>query len=208
MLIPKKIQAGNHIRVVSPSKSFSILSEETVNIALRRLSDIGFTTSISKNASLMDDFGSSAIEARIEDLHDAFADENVDAIITTIGGYNCNQLLTFLDFERIKQNPKILVGYSDVTALTNAIYVKTGLVTYSGPHFSTFGMKKGMDYTIENFRKCLMKEDPFPIKPSSHWSDDEWYLDQENRTCYENKGWKVIQEGEAEVYPSEEIYAR
>ncbi|MCH5586365.1 LD-carboxypeptidase [Shimazuella sp. AN120528] len=198
MLIPKKIQAGDHIRVVSPSKSFSILSKETVDIALQRLSKLGFTVSISQHASVMDDFGSSSIEERIEDLHDAFADESVDNILTTIGGHNCNQLLKYLDYNLIKQNPKVLVGYSDITALANAIYTKTGLVTYSGPHFSTFGMKKGMDYTIDYFRQCLMMEDSFTVNPSTHWSDDEWYLDQENRIFHENRGWSVIQEGEAE----------
>jgi muramoyltetrapeptide carboxypeptidase len=142
MLVPKKVQSGDHIRVVSPSKSFSILSKEAVDIALQRLRNLGFTVSISQHASVMDDFGSSSIKARIEDIHDAFADERVDVIMTTIGGQNCNQLLTYLDYNLIKQNPKILVGYSDITALSNAIYAKTGLVTYSGPNFSSFGMKK------------------------------------------------------------------
>jgi muramoyltetrapeptide carboxypeptidase LdcA involved in peptidoglycan recycling len=130
-------------------------------------------------------FGSSSIEERIEDLHQAFADESVDIILTTIGGHNCNQLLKHLDYQLIKENPKVIVGYSDITALTNAIHAKTGLITYSGPHFSTFGMKKGVDYTIDYFQKCLMMEDPFTVNPSTHWSDDAWYLDQENRTFHE-----------------------
>ncbi|WP_028776057.1 S66 family peptidase [Shimazuella kribbensis] len=198
MLISKKIQVGNHIRVVSPSKSFSILSKETIEIAMQRLRNLGFTVSISQHASVMDAFGSSSIEEKIKDLHDAFADETVDGIITTIGGYNCNQLLTYLDYQLIKQNPKVLVGYSDITALANAIYAKTGLVTYSGPHFSTFGMKKGMEYTIDYFQKCLMRGDSFTVNSSTDWSDDAWYLDQENRTFHANSGWNVIQEGEAE----------
>ncbi|MXQ54963.1 S66 family peptidase [Shimazuella alba] len=198
MLFPKRCKSGDHIRVVSPSSSFSILSKETVDIALQRLSNLGFTISISQHASVIDGFDSSSIEARIEDIHDAFADERVDAIITTIGGHNCNQLLKYLDYKLIKQNPKILVGYSDITALSNTIYAKTGLVTYSGSHFSTFGMKKGVEYTISYFQKCLMMEDSLAVKPSTHWSDDAWYLDQENRTFHVNRGWTVIQEGEAE----------
>jgi muramoyltetrapeptide carboxypeptidase LdcA involved in peptidoglycan recycling len=107
-------------------------------------------------------------------------------------------LLKYLDYNLIKQNPKILVGYSDITALANAIYAKTNLVTYSGPHFSTFGMEKGLDYTMDYFQKCLMKENPFAVNPSTHWSDDAWYIDQEDRTFYLNREWSVIQEGEAE----------
>ena len=83
--------------------------------------------------------------------------------------------------KKIKSNPKILFGYSDITALQNAFYAKTGLVTYSGPHYSTFGMKKGFDYTMNYFKKCLMQKEPFDVKPSETWSADAWYLDQEKR---------------------------
>lgn len=64
-----------------------------------------------------------------------------------IGGYNCIELLDKLDYSIIKNNPKIIMGYSDNTALLNAIYKKTGLVTYLGPNFADFGMKYGFDYT-------------------------------------------------------------
>jgi muramoyltetrapeptide carboxypeptidase LdcA involved in peptidoglycan recycling len=137
MFIPEKCKPGDHIRVVSPSKSLSILSEETIEIATQRLENLGFAVSISRNVSLLDEFGSSSIEARIQDLHDAFADENVNAIITTIGGYNSNQLLSYLDFELIKQNPKIFVGYSDITALSHAIYANSAwllIQVHLSPH--------------------------------------------------------------------------
>lgn len=131
-------------------------------------------------------------------MHAAFFDPGVKAILTTLGGFNSNQLLRYLDYEKIKQHPKILCGYSDITALSNAIYQKTGLVTYSGPHFSTFAMKKGIDYTTEYFLSCCASDDPFDIHPSSEWSDDRWFLDQENRHFYPNNGPVVIQEGYAE----------
>ena len=75
-----------------------------------------------------------------------------------IGGFNSNQILPYLDFEVIKQNPKIFCGFSDITALLDAIYAKTGLVTFSGPHLSSIGMLKGCEYTIENMVKMLMKD--------------------------------------------------
>ena len=61
------------------------------------------------------------------------------AILTAIGGFNVNQILEHIDYEIIRQHPKILCGYSDITALLNAVYAKTGLITYHGAHFSTFG---------------------------------------------------------------------
>jgi microcin C7 resistance protein, putative len=74
----------------------------------------------------------------VADIHAAFADESVDAILATIGGFNCNELLPYLDFELIARNPKIFCGYSDTTALLSAIYSKTGMKTYMGPSYSSF----------------------------------------------------------------------
>jgi muramoyltetrapeptide carboxypeptidase len=107
-------------------------------------------------------------------------------------------LLRYLDYDLIKANPKILCGYSDISALSTTIYARTGLVTYSGPHFSTFGMEKGLEYTLEAFKKCLMSVEPFEVPPSIEWSDDEWYRDQQQRDFIPNQGYLTINEGEAE----------
>lgn len=119
------------------------------------------------------------------------------AILTTLGGYNSNGLLNHIDYDLIRSHPKILCGYSDITALGNAIYTKSGLITYSGPHFSSFGMEKGLDYTIDYFLKCMTAEEPIEIHPAETWSDDSWYIDQENRTFFKNEGYVSIHEGEA-----------
>jgi muramoyltetrapeptide carboxypeptidase LdcA involved in peptidoglycan recycling len=131
-------------------------------------------------------------------LHEAFADPKVKGILTAIGGFNSNQLLDYIDYDLIKANPKVFCGFSDITALGTAIFSMTGLVTYSGPHFSTFGMQKGLEYTIEHFRKCVMKAGPFAIVPSKEWSDDSWYRDQDNRNFVPNEGYSIINEGQAE----------
>jgi muramoyltetrapeptide carboxypeptidase LdcA involved in peptidoglycan recycling len=102
----------------------------------------------------------------VSDLHDAFADRGVKGILTTIGGYNSNGLLGYLDYDLIRANPKIFCGFSDITALATAIYARTGLVTYSGPQFTTFGMKRGIGYTLEYFERCLMSEEPFEVQPT------------------------------------------
>ena len=79
---------------------------------------------------VMDCLNSSPIEARVADLHAAFLDDNVKAILAVTGGYNANELLPYLDFELIAKHPKIICGYSDFTSLANAITAKTGLVTF------------------------------------------------------------------------------
>lgn len=194
--MPVKLKSGDTIRVVAPSRSMGILSEATKSTTNANLSAMGLKITFGKHVAEMDDFLSSDIESRVEDLHEAFKDPTVQAIITVIGGFNCNQLLRYLDWGIIRANPKIFCGFSDITALNNAIYAKTGLVTYSGPHYSTFGQPNYLDYTIEFFKKCLFSDKPFEIQASDFWLDDKWWTG-EKRNAYDNNGWLVINEGEA-----------
>jgi muramoyltetrapeptide carboxypeptidase len=197
-LFPKKLSPGDEIRVIAPSTSFRLIASPVRDIALRNLTALNLQMIYGKNCEESDEFNSSSVASRIADIHDAFATPQVKGILSAIGGYNSNQLLRYLDYELIRANPKVLCGYSDVTALGTAIYAKTGMVTYSGPHFSTFGMEKGLNYTLEYFKKCLMHTAPFTLEPSSAWSDDTWYRDQQNRSFIPNDGFQVVNEGQAE----------
>jgi muramoyltetrapeptide carboxypeptidase LdcA involved in peptidoglycan recycling len=197
-VIAARLQRGDEVRIVSPAVSLGFIPEDQKQTAGERLESLGLRLSFSRNAEVMDRFDSSPVEARLADLHEAFADPGVRAMLTTLGGYNSNGLLGYLDYDLIRANPKILCGFSDITALATAIYARTGLVTYSGPHFTTFGMKRGIDYTKEYFERCLMREEPFEVLPANHWSDDLWYQDQENRDFVPNPGYEVMHEGEAE----------
>lgn len=193
----EKLKVGDEVRIIAPAMSYAIFSEELINIANKRFEELGFKLTLAKHIFEKDNFNSSSIDSRIEDLHDAFRDKNVKAIFTAIGGANSNQLLKYIDWGLIKNNPKIFCGFSDITALNNSIFVKTGLVTYSGPHYSTFGQKLYFDYTLDYFKKCLMNSESFEIKSSESWSDDEWYKDQDDRKLINNNGWLVINEGKA-----------
>jgi len=177
-IYPEKLKAGDEVRIIAPSRSMSIISEESREIANKRFADLDLKLSFGKHIEENDEFVSSSIQSRVEDIHDAFADKNVKAVLTVIGGFNSNQLLRYLDWDLIKNNPKILCGFSDITALNNAILAKTGLVSYSGPHYSTFGQKLYSDYTLDYFKKCLFSEDAFVIEQSEQWSDDAWYKNQ------------------------------
>lgn len=197
-IYPEKLRVSDEIRIIAPSRSIKILGQETKDIANKRFEDLGLKLSFGKHIEETDEFGSSSIKSRIYDLHEAFSDKSVKAIITVIGGFNSNQLLKYIDWDLIKNNPKIFLGYSDITVLNNAIFAKTGLVNYSGPHYSSFGQKLHFDYTLEYFKSCLMSDELFEIKPSKSWSDDEWYIDQNKRELIDNPGYLVINEGEAE----------
>lgn len=196
-IYPDKLKDGDEVRIIAPALSYSIFSEELKSIANKRFEDLGLKLTFGKHINEKNDFTSSSIESRVEDLHDAFSDKNVKAIFTAIGGANSNQLLKYLDWQLIKNNPKIFCGFSDITALNNSIFAKTGLVTYSGPHYSTFGQKLYFDYTLDYIKKCLMTSDSVAIKPSESWSDDSWYKDQDKRNLIKNDGWLVIKEGKA-----------
>lgn len=199
-MYPDKLKKGDVVRIVAPSKSLSIIEENTIKLAEKRLNDMGLIVTYGKNVmSARKYYDSAPISQRIEDLHDAFSDEKVRAILSVVGGYNSNQLLKSLDYHLIANNPKIFCGLSDITALQNAIFAKTGLVTYSGPHFSNFGMVHGFEYTLQYFRKMLFEdEDCFEIESSDEYSSDVWYLCQENRSFNKNEGMIPINEGSAD----------
>ncbi len=200
-IIPNKLKKGDEIRVIAPSRSMTILREDCIKIAVERLEKEGFKVTFGKN--VMDCFDKNyvcgSIEKRVKDLEEAFSDKNVKAILTVIGGFNSNQILPYINYDIIKENPKIICGYSDITILLDAIYTKTGLVTYYGPHFSSFGMKKGFEYTLEYFKKMFIEEnEKIEIKPSVEWSNDSWFKEQEKRTFIKNEGPLVINNGKAE----------
>lgn len=199
-IIPAKLNVGDEIRIIAPSRSFNLLSQETIDIATNRLEELGLKVSFGKNIKNEIDrnFCCGSIEDRVEDLHEAFKDKNVKAILTVIGGFNVNQILDYIDYELIKHNPKIICGFSDITALLNAITTKTGLVTYYGPHYSSFGMKKGFEYTLDYFKKIFMSNENIIINNSESWSDEAWFINQEDRHFIKNEGMKVITKGSAE----------
>lgn len=196
-IFPTKLKHGDHVRVIAPARTFAMIPKDQRDLSMSRFESMGLRVSFGKYIEESDEFKSSTIEHRVEDLHEAFSDSSVNAVITVIGGFNSNQLLNYIDYDLIRENPKIFCGYSDITALQNAFLAKTGLITYSGPHFSTFAMKLRFDFTMDHFKKCLFHSEPFELKASENWSDDPWYMDQDKRTFLPNPGYSVLNPGKA-----------
>lgn len=197
-MIPGRLKKGSHVRVIAPSSSLHIISLEQRRVSTERLAQFGLSVSYGAHSEECDEFLSSAVASRVADIHEAFRDPSVNIIMSAIGGHFSNQLLAHLDYDLIAKNPKIFCGYSDITALCCAIFAKTGLITYSGPHFSTFSMIHGLEYTLDYFKKCFFDVAPFTFEPSPVWSDDPWYIKQDERDFIPNEGWLVINEGIAE----------
>ncbi|AQS53594.1 putative murein peptide carboxypeptidase [Jeotgalibaca dankookensis] len=199
MIIPNRLQPGDTIRILSPSSNIARIGGVNENEAARKnLEELGYKVTFSKNIEAQDAIGSSSIKERLEDLHEAFANKEVKAILTSIGGFNSNELLPYIDYQLIKKNPKIICGYSDITALNNAITSKTGLVTYIGPHYSSFKMNDLQDYQTDSFLKACASGDAVTISSSTHYSDDLWFLPDRPRNLRMNT-WKTYTGGKTKA---------
>ncbi|MDE6709075.1 MAG: LD-carboxypeptidase, partial [Oscillospiraceae bacterium] len=120
-MIASKLKLGDEVRVIAPSRNLTEVRQDVHHHAVDFWSKEGFDLTFSKNCREVGKFHSSSIASRVEDIHEAFCDPNVKMIITCLGGCNANQLLRHLNYDLIAKHPKILCGFSDITALLNAI---------------------------------------------------------------------------------------
>lgn len=200
---PQKLPENGTIGIVSPSSPAASIFKKRFNRGLKSLQNLGFKIKLGKHVTNKFGYMSGSPEERAADINSMFLDKDVDAIFTTIGGYNSNQLLDLLDYEAIKRNPKIFVGYSDTTALLLGIYKKTNLVTFHGPAVMTqFGeFPKVFEYTVENMKRVICSNKPeIILKASDMWTGEhpDWSkFDSMPRRLVENKGWKFLKDGEA-----------
>ncbi len=137
MLIPQKLKKGDVIGVVAPSNPIIEENIEELERAKKIIEDAGFKVKYSKNLFSNTNGYSSTSREKAEDINEMFKDKDVKMIWCAKGGQNSNSTFEYLDYELIKNNPKIICGYSDITSLTNIITAKTGLVTFSGTNFKT-----------------------------------------------------------------------
>lgn len=190
------LREGSRIAVVAPTGGGDLLSPETIDIARRTLGTLGlecvfFPTTFTPIERSFEDK-----QKRATDINDAFSDPDIHAVLTVLGGYCSVHILDFLDYDRIGASKKLFCGFSDATALNSALLARCGLVSLSGPHFSTFGMAIGNEYTLSAFQRvAFQNHDSVFFSPSTAWSNDLWFLDQENRTFFPNQGPVVLQEG-------------
>ena len=136
-MIPNSLKKGDTIGVVAPSDSIDIDDNQYIQKSSKLFEDFGFKIKLSKFAfSHSLGYSASPLE-KAEDVNNMFANPDVKAIFIVKGGENSNTTFDYLDYELIKNNPKILCGFSDSTSITNVISSKTGLVTFSGATFKS-----------------------------------------------------------------------
>lgn len=157
VLKPERLHPGDTIGVISPG---SPMKPERLYAGLAYLEARGYRVKVGQHALEREGFLAGGDEARAEDLMSMFRDPEVRAIFCSRGGYGTPRLLDRLDYSEMRRNPKILVGYSDITAMQLAIWRHSGLVTFSGPMVAV-EMAEALDpFTEEWFWKTLSSPDP------------------------------------------------
>ena len=151
MIVPDKLKKGDIIGVVAPSNPIVGDNIEEIKKAKEIIEADGFRVKFSKNLFSNTNIYSGTAKEKAEDINNMFADKDVKMIWCAKGGNNSNSTFEYLDFDIIKNNPKIICGYSDITSITNIITEKTGLVTFSSTNFKTIAT----DETDYSYKQAL-----------------------------------------------------
>lgn len=159
MIKPFALAPGSTLGIIAPASP--AYDPPEVELGKKVLEDLGFRVTVAPNALRENRYLAGTDAERLSDLIQMFLDPAVDGLLCLRGGYGCMRLLPQIEYRIIRHHPKILVGYSDITALQLAIWKRTGLVTFSGPMLvSDFGREAG-EYTIKHFYKALTS--PFAL---------------------------------------------
>jgi len=131
LIKPPRLKKGDTVSLISPA--FAAFKPVNVEIKVESLEAMGLKVKMGKHFYHRYGYLAGTDEERAADVNAAFADPEVKAVISHSGGWGCARLLPFLDYEMIKKNPKVLLGFSDNTSLLLGIHAKTGLITFHGP---------------------------------------------------------------------------
>lgn len=163
LIKPKKLEKGDTISIIAPSGG--VESDENLLRATAYLKSLGYNVKWGKNILKTNKYLAGTDNERLEDLHNAFKDKEINAIIALRGGYGAIRLINKIDYNLIKQNPKIFAGYSDITGLSAMLLKHSGLITYSAPMINgDFGIKSKDKFTIDNFFKTVATTEKQEIK--------------------------------------------
>lgn len=146
-----RLKRGDTIGLITPG---SYLSDSGLDKAVQNIESLGLKVKLGQYIRSERGFTAGTDAERLSDIHQMFADKAVDAIWCARGGYGCTRLLEQLDYKLIKNNPKLLLGYSDITALLNAIYHKTGLIGVHAP----VGASDFTPYTVAQLKAIVFED--------------------------------------------------
>lgn len=179
-----KLKKGDTIGIFSPSSPATVFAKKRYERAKNFIEDKGFIIKEGNLTGKSDFYRSGSIVERANELNNLIYDPEIKCIISTIGGNNSNSILPYIDYEYFKSHPKIVIGYSDVTAILFAIYAKTNIPTYYGPAMvASFGeYPPFVDKTYEYFENVLIKSNnlPLELQTPNEWTEE--YIPWEEQT--------------------------
>lgn len=168
-MIGKKLKLGDTIGIISPASPEKI---EIIDKGIETIESLGFKVKIGKNLYSKKGFFAGGDLERAKDIMDMFLDDDVKLILCMRGGYGSMRIIEYLNFEEIKNHPKLFMGFSDITTLLNNIYEKSNLITFHGPMVSsnileTFTLKSFMDtLTLPKNEFIIDNPDHLPLECS------------------------------------------
>ena len=162
LIKPSKLSAGDKIGIITPGSGLLAGQYETI---VENIEKTGLTPVYSKYLRSQNGFIAGTDEQRLEDLHTMFEDDSIKAIICGRGGYGSARILDQIDYTLIRNNPKVFVGFSDITALHSAFLKNSGLVSFHGP----VGASVFSDYTLKNFKSVLMRGEQTSFQTNSDY---------------------------------------
>jgi muramoyltetrapeptide carboxypeptidase len=203
---PPRLRKGDTVGIVSPSWGGGAEYPHRIERGVEYLESSGFRVRIAPHAMNSVGYVSDTAENRASDIHAMFGDPEVRAIVATIGGDHSCHLLPLLDFDLIREYPKIFMGYSDVTVLNVAIWQMTGLVTFNGPALMVelAEYPEVFEYTEWHMLKVLCSAEPVGRVESSAWWTEElldWGEKEDltrARAGEASSGWTWLKGGKAE----------
>lgn len=203
-LIPPPVEPGMTVAVVAPSYGGVGAWPHRAERATAYLESLGLRVRTMPNAARNEGWASAPPQARADDLHAAFADDEVGVVLCAIGGNHSNQVLPHLDFDLVRANPKVFQGYSDITVLHWALLGRAGLATFHGPALVAELAEHGgpLPYTERWLRAAWFRDEPLRYTPAERWTEEflDWDTQADNRarTMQPSSGWRTIRPGRAE----------
>lgn len=164
--IPKRLQPGDKIALTAPAGS--IWNKAHIEKIEKILHQKGFHTVKGETLYLQEGYLAGTDQLRAEEFMKFISDKSIKGIITMRGGWGCQRMLDLLDYKIITENPKVVMGFSDITSLINAIYSKANVVAYHGPcGYSSWG-----DFTVTEMTRAVIDGKPFRMKNPPDYQDD------------------------------------
>jgi muramoyltetrapeptide carboxypeptidase len=175
LLKPARLESGSTVGIISPAGA--VFLREDLDIVLDAMHALGLQTKLGEH--VLDRYGylAGTDEDRASDINRFFADPEVSALIPVTGGWGSSRVLPYLDYDVIRQNPKIIVGFSDITALVLGIHAKTNLLTFHGPN----GLVSWESVETDYFRRVLFQGEALTFENLRSGSDGDRLMQVENR---------------------------